>query len=130
MQNSQSSINNGRFIPLGKSPTGKSNLSEWKKTLKIYLSREIGELADAILYTVNGIRAIHPDYATVTVPDYPNNTPPGVKLQRDEEYKASFKRVNLLRAKASTIVAALISKDCITDATLTSLRTKNTSRYV
>ena len=45
-----------RFTPLGKDSHGKSNLSEWRKNLKIYLSKHIGELADATLHRINGAR--------------------------------------------------------------------------
>ena len=56
-----------RFTPLGKDSHGKSNLSEWRKNLKIYLSEHIGELADAILYRINGARVIHPDYTELVI---------------------------------------------------------------
>jgi hypothetical protein len=75
-----------RFTPLGKDSHGKSNLSEWRKNLKTYLSPKIGELADAILHIQNGTRVIHPDYTNIIAPDYTASTPASVKMQRDYEY--------------------------------------------
>ena len=88
-----STTSNVRFAPLGKSSTGKSNITEWKKNLKLFLSKEHGELGDAITYEENGVRKVHPDYTNLPALDYPSNTPPGVRVQRDEEFKAAFKRV-------------------------------------
>ena len=83
--------NNVRFAPLSKSSTGKTNLTEWKKNLKLFLAKEFGELADAITYELNGVRMVNPDYTTIPALDYPANTPPGIRVQRDEEFKSALK---------------------------------------